>query len=281
MTDIPTSATPVRGPMKLRSWASAATAAAVLLGLCSLPAQAAHTDAAAVSSYVALGDSFSSGVGAGSYDPAGGSCKRSTVAYPVLWKNAHSPASFAFTACSGAVTTDVIDDQLGPLDPATDLVSITIGGNDAGFAKVMTTCVLRGESACVSAVSQAKVYIENTLPGQLDAVYEAVRGRAPSAHVVVLGYPHMYKINGTCVVGLGEAARSAVNGAADELDGVIAKRAANHGFTFGDVRPTFSGHEICTADRWLHSVTWPVEESYHPTVRGQSRGYYPVLEDAA
>jgi lysophospholipase L1-like esterase len=267
--------------MKLRRWASAATAVAVFLGLSSLSAQAAYADSAAVSSYVALGDSYSSGVGAGSYDSASGSCKRSTVAYPVLWKNANSPSSFAFTACSGAVTTDVINNQLGPLNSATDLVSISIGGNDAGFADTMTTCVLQGESACIARVNQAKAYIQNTLPAKLDAVYDAISGRAPSAHVVVLGYPHMYKINGNCIVGLSEASRSAINSAADDLDGVIAKRAADHGFTFGDVRPTFSGHEICTADRWLHSLTWPIDESYHPTAHGQSGGYYPVLENAA
>lgn len=41
--------------------------------------------------YVALGDSYSSGVGAGSYDSASGSCKRSSKAYPALWAAAHSP----------------------------------------------------------------------------------------------------------------------------------------------------------------------------------------------
>ncbi|CAM5739447.1 hypothetical protein SMICM304S_00663 [Streptomyces microflavus] len=38
--------------------------------------------------YVALGDSYSSGVGAGSYDSASGDCKRSTRAFPRLWANA-------------------------------------------------------------------------------------------------------------------------------------------------------------------------------------------------
>ncbi|CAM5659333.1 lipase 1 [Streptomyces narbonensis] len=51
-------------------------------------AQAAET---AALDYVALGDSYSSGVGAGSYDSASGDCKRSTKAFPVLWKNANAP----------------------------------------------------------------------------------------------------------------------------------------------------------------------------------------------
>src|SRR6476620_11005745 len=98
--------------------------------------------------YVALGDSYSSGVGSGSYDSASGDCKRSTKAYPALWANANSPSSFAFTACSGARTDDVTAGQLSPLNSSTDLVSISIGGNDAGFADVMTTCVLQSESTC-------------------------------------------------------------------------------------------------------------------------------------
>lgn len=57
--------------------------------------------------YVALGDSYSSGVGSGSYIGSSGDCKRSTLAYPSLWAAANSPASFAFTACSGARTGDV------------------------------------------------------------------------------------------------------------------------------------------------------------------------------
>src|SRR5882757_565247 len=99
--------------------------------------------------YVALGDSYSSGVGAGSYDSASGSCDRSTKAYPALWAAAHSPASFAFTACSGAKTADVVRSQLGPVNSSTGLISVTVGGNDAGFADVMTTCVLGSTTTCV------------------------------------------------------------------------------------------------------------------------------------
>lgn len=232
--------------------------------------------------YVALGDSYSSGVGAGNYDSASGSCKRTTRAYPALWAAAHSPQTFSFTACSGARTGDVLSGQLGPLNSGTDLVSITIGGNDAGFSDVMTTCVLQSESTCASRVDQAKAYVDSTLPGQLDQVYNAIRGRAPGAHVVVLGYPRFYKLNGTCVTGLTEGERSAINGAADYLNAAIAKRAADHGFTFASVSGAFTGHEICSGDAWLHSVNWlNIGESYHPTAAGQSGGYLPVMTNAA
>ncbi|MFF4093549.1 SGNH/GDSL hydrolase family protein [Streptomyces sp. NPDC001834] len=232
--------------------------------------------------YVALGDSYSSGVGAGSYDSASGSCKRSTKAYPALWAASHSPSSFAFTACSGARTGDVTSGQLGPLTSSTDLVSISIGGNDAGFADVMTTCVLQSEATCLDRIATARSYVGTTLPGNLDSVYSAIRAKAPSARVVVLGYPRFYKIGGSCAVGLSDKVRTAINDAADYLNTTTAKRAADHGFTFADVAGGFSGHEICSGDAWLHSVNWlNIGESYHPTAAGQSGGYLPVLNSAA
>ncbi len=139
--------------------------------------------------YVALGDSYSSGVGAGSYDSASGACKRSTRAYPALWAASHSPSTFAFTACSGARTGDVTAGQLGPLNASTDLVSLTVGGNDAGFADVMTTCVLQSESTCLARIAEARAYVDTTLPGRLDSVYSAIRAKATAAHVVVLATP--------------------------------------------------------------------------------------------
>ncbi|MFD7336138.1 SGNH/GDSL hydrolase family protein [Streptomyces violascens] len=254
---------------------------AVALSLTGAGVAAAATQAAG-SHYVALGDSYSSGVGAGSYDSSSGSCKRSTKAYPALWAAAHSPASFNFTACSGARTGDVTASQLGPLSSTTDLVSITIGGNDAGFSDVMTNCVLYSESTCLSKVASARAYADSTLPGLLDSVYSAIRSKAPNAHVVVIGYPHFYKIGGNCVSGLSENSRSAINGAADELNSVTAKRAADHGFSFADVAPAFTGHEICSGSPWLNSVVWTnIGESYHPTAAGQSGGYLPTFTNAA
>ncbi|MEU9981486.1 SGNH/GDSL hydrolase family protein [Streptomyces sp. NPDC050856] len=268
--------------MKL-SRAAAFTSSLLLSAVLALTgAGAAQADpTAAALDYVALGDSYSSGVGAGGYDSASGSCKRTPRAYPALWAAANSPSSFAFTACSGARTDDVTAGQLGPLSAATDLVSLTVGGNDAGFADVMTTCVLESEAKCLARINQAKGYVDTILPGRLDSVYSAVRDRAPSAHVVVLGYPRFYKLNGACVSGMTENERRAINDAADHLNAATAKRAVDHGFTFADVTPAFTGHEICSSTPWLHSVKWlDIGESYHPTAAGQSGGYLPVFRTA-
>ncbi|MEU1010564.1 SGNH/GDSL hydrolase family protein [Streptomyces sp. NPDC005890] len=242
-------------------------------------AQASST--AATGGYVALGDSYSSGVGAGSYISSSGSCNRSTKAYPYLWNAAHGPSSFAFVACSGAKTDDVLSGQLGSLNSSTSLVSLTVGGNDAGFADVMTTCVTSSDSTCLSRINTAKAYVANTLPGKLDTVYNAISAKAPSARVVVIGYPRFYLLGQSCL-GLSETKRSAINDAADYIDAAIKTRATAHNFVFGDVRTTFSGHEICSSNSWLHSVNWlNIGESYHPTASGQSGGYLPVLTNAA
>ncbi|MEU7426759.1 MULTISPECIES: SGNH/GDSL hydrolase family protein [unclassified Streptomyces] len=244
-------------------------------------AGSAQASTAATGGYVALGDSYSSGVGSGSYISSSGDCSRSTKAYPYLWNAAHSPSSFAFNACSGAKTDDVLANQLGSLNSSTSLVSITIGGNDAGFADVMTTCVLQSDSACISKINTAKAFVTSTLPGKLDTVYNTISAKAPSARVVVIGYPRFYLLGQSCL-GLSEAKRTAINDASDLLNATTKTRATAHAFVFGDVRTTFSGHEICSSNSWLHSVNWlNIGESYHPTEAGQSGGYLPVLTNAA
>jgi lysophospholipase L1-like esterase len=245
-------------------------ATAVGLTVLSAPANAAAAN------YVALGDSYSSGVGTGG-TYSGGGCKRSTNAYPQLWANTHAPSSFSFVACSGAKTGDLLNNQLGTLNSGTTLVTVTIGGNDAGFTDVITTCTLGSDSTCVNRVNQAKTFVNNELPAKLNSVYSAIRQRSPSARVVVLGYPRFYKVPGSCNVGLSDTKRSAINSGADALAAVTASRASAAGFTFVDIRGAWTGHEICSGDWWLNSLTWPVDESYHPNRNGQARGYLPAL----
>ncbi|HET9380535.1 MAG TPA: SGNH/GDSL hydrolase family protein [Streptomyces sp.] len=238
----------------------------------------AGTATAATGPYVALGDSYASGVGAGNYTSESGNCKRSTNAAPYLWAASHAPSSFSFMACSGAVTSDVLNNQLGPVNASTSLISIAIGGNDAGFADVMTTCVLSSDSGCIDRINTARAFVQNTLPGRLNNVYSTIRNRAPSARVVVLGYPRFYQLGSSLCLGLSETKRSAINSAADYMNNTIGNVARSHGFTFGDVRGTFTGHELCSGSAWLHSVNWTnMGDSYHPTAAGQSGGYLPVL----
>lgn len=173
---------------------SALGLAAALLGL-GISAQAASAV-----HYVALGDSYASGAGAGS---TSGSCARSPNAFPALWAKANSPASFAFAACSSARTSDVISSQLSSLSASTTLVSIAIGGNDVGFSSIMETCVLKSTSSCESAVSAAENVVKNTLPGELNATLAGIRAHAPHAKIVVLDYPDFYDLSVSLCIGPG------------------------------------------------------------------------------
>ncbi|WP_369382248.1 SGNH/GDSL hydrolase family protein [Streptomyces sp. cg36] len=254
---------------------------ALLLAASTTAGTAAHAAPVRPGGYVALGDSYSSGLGARSYDSGSGECRRSARAYPALWADAHRDRTFAFTACSGATTKDVAEGQLAPLDGRTALVSVTAGANDAGFAEVMTTCVLSGDQGCARRIDTARKYIEGPLAKDLDRMYDAIRGHAPAARVVVLGYPHLFTVPGGCAGGLSDTKRAAVNAAVDAVDKVTAERAARHGFVFADVRNRFAGHGICGSAPWIRSITFPVDESYHPDATGQGKGYFPEFTATA
>ena len=197
-----------------------------------------------------------------------------------LWANANHPASYVSVACAGATTSSVISGQLSALSSQTTLVSITVGGNDVGFESVMETCVLESTSSCLSAVNTAENQARTILPGNMDRVLSAISAAAPNARVVVLGYPALYDLSRSSIcIGLSTTDRTALNQGASLLDQVIQAAAARHGDVFGDVRGTFTGHQICDGgSSWLHSVNiFDISESYHPTAAGQSGGYEPVF----
>jgi lysophospholipase L1-like esterase len=252
-----------------------ATALALVLVGSALPAKADTVD------YVALGDSYSSGVGAGNYYSSSGSCDRSPNAYPALWAAANSVTSFTFAACSGAKVADVISGQLSSLSSSTTLVSFTIGGNDAGFASIMETCILSSTSTCESDIASAEASINATLPGELATLLADVHAAAPAARVVVLGYPDFYDLSPSICIGLSRGDHQAIDAGINDLDGILASAASSGGAVFADPRTEFSGHELCDGSGWLHSLTIPISSSYHPTATGQADGYLPAFSAAA
>jgi hypothetical protein len=226
---------------------------------------------AAASQYVDLGDSYASGVGTRVFYSESGSCKRSPQAYgPKI--AAAKGYTLSFQACSGAKTGDVNANQLGTLSSSTALVSISIGGNDAGFSNVILNCALY-YFTCGGAINEANNYIATKLGGVLDTTYNNIRSRATTAHVVVVGYPHLFTDGGaTCNANfLTSSNEKKLNETGDKLDAVVKARAAAHGFTFVDPRSAFKAHEVCASEEWLNGQSNPLEESYHPNVKGQDR----------
>jgi lysophospholipase L1-like esterase len=244
-------------------------AAAASLVIAPSAAQASYSHG-----YVALGDSYSSGTGAPPYTDE--ACQRSDQAYPVLLSRALRLKPFDFAACAGAQTADVLQSQLDGLNRNTRLVTITIGGNDTGFGTGIATCLQGTDDDCAAAVESARVFTETELPGRLDAVYAAIRERAPRAKLVVAGYAHFFELTGECAtIPMSLRKRTLLNGAVDTLDAAIAKRAAAAGARFADVRDAFDGHGLCGSDPWLTDLSVP--GSFHPTATGHRYGYLPSI----
>jgi lysophospholipase L1-like esterase len=221
--------------------------------------------------YVALGDSYASGVGTASSN-LDARCDRSTYAYPALLAKQRADTTLRFVACSGATTDDVLATQVGALDESTTIVTISIGGNDLGFGDLISECV---QGDCNALLRTTRDTTESTLTPRLDRVYDEIRSRAPNATVVVLGYPRLFS-RSACfgTTGLTATERTNANLLSDEIDRVTAERAAAAGFTFASAVLPFNGHAICAGAAWVNGLNiLRTGESFHPTRSGHRDGY--------
>ena len=122
-------------------------------------------------------------------------------------------------------------------------MSISVGGNDAGFSGVLTECAQPGWlSNCNAAIDKAQAFITNTLPGRLSTLYASIRSKAPSAKVVVVGYPRIF--NGEdCNAGtwFSPAEETRLNATADLLNSKTSAQASAKGFAFANPTSRFVG----------------------------------------
>jgi lysophospholipase L1-like esterase len=232
--------------------------------------------AATVDNYVALGDSYASGVGTNSYTLSA-SCKRSTYAYPYLLSQQRPNTSLNFVACSGATTADVVNNQVAAVNSTTTIVTISIGGNDLGFGDVITACL---QTDCNAILNSTRASADATLSPRLDTVYSAIRSRAAAdAKVVVVGYPRLFSST-SCLgaLGISTTERSNANLLSDEIDRVTSLRAAAAGFTYKSATAAFTGHAVCSLTPWLNGLNlFNAGESFHPNRAGHSSGYLPLV----
>jgi lysophospholipase L1-like esterase len=229
----------------------------------------------------ALGDSYSSGEGNPPFEPAGDGCDRSAQAWPLL---AAAELGWRATnlACSGAQTRDVVNpyknqpaqvDALATLRPRPRVVTITIGGNDAGFSTTLGACVA-ADCVATHAIAAANARIVALLPERLVDTYRAVEQAAPRAQLVVVGYPRLVpqrQADVTRCPWLTGPEREALNTSADLLNFVIRISAWRTGARFVDVSDTLAGHELCTKDSWIFPIGVGPVSSYwaHPILPGQ------------
>jgi lysophospholipase L1-like esterase len=235
--------------------------------------------AIAAPQYVALGDSYSSGVGTRVFYEESGECDRSPDAFGPKVAAAKG-YTLSFQACSGAKTGEVNTKQLGTLSSTTSLVTITIGGNDAGFSNVIINCALY-YFTCGSAIGEANEFIAKKMPALLETTYKDIRAKATTAKVVVIGYPKLFTKEGkTCNVNfLTSGNEKKMNETAEKLDAVIKARAEAMKFTFINPTAAFEAHAVCASEGWLNGQSNPLSESYHPNIKGQAE-FTTLLEGA-
>lgn len=242
----------------------------------------AATSVAVGATYVALGDSYSSGVGTGSYTLSS-TCKRSVYAYPYLFASGRAGTSLTFLACTGAKTTDVLSNQVStqPPMPKADVVTVTAGGNDIGFSSLISQCVT---SDCTAAIASAKSWASTNLPGLLASLYGGIAAHLnTNAHVVVLGYPKLFPETKSCTTGITVTEEKAANDLATTIDGLTGTAAAAYGnFTYKSAIAPFAGHDVCAGSKaWLNNLNLlNTSESFHPNRTGHAQGYLPLVTAA-
>jgi lysophospholipase L1-like esterase len=225
--------------------------------------------------YDALGDSYASGFGYG--NPPYGACGRSDGAYAVQLDGRMKIDLDDFAACAGATTTSLVSGgQLAALDADTDLVTLTIGGNDIGWSSAVGACLVGTDGQCAGALAFTTGKISSLLPGLLDTVYAGVTEHAPNAQVVVTGYPRLFSPEYGGFLGASPAEQQAMNDGADLLNRVVAAAAARHGFEYVDVTKRFDGHGANSPDPWLHGLD---AAAFHPNDDGY--GAYTAAVTAA
>jgi GDSL-like Lipase/Acylhydrolase family len=147
---------------------------------------------------------------------------------------------------------------------------------------VLTECAQPGwMSDCNGAIDDAQAVVNGVLPGRLRTLYSSIRGKAPNARVVVVGYPRVFQGEDcNALTWFSPEEESRLNATADLLNSRTASAASAAGFAFANPTSRFAGHAVCDDVEWLNGLSNPVGESYHPNVAGHRNGYAPTVSPA-
>jgi lysophospholipase L1-like esterase len=280
-------------PTLRRAILVAACSIVALLG-CALVA-AAHADAA-TGPYVALGDSYTAGPLVPTPTGSPILCGRSTNDYPADVARAINPSSFVNASCSGATTVNMTQSQslgggiqtappqFNALNANDSLVTVGIGGNDAGLISVAEECTAldilwpfgdRCKSHYQSGATDTEVAAVNATEPKVAQVIQQIHVLAPHAQVLVVGYPDGLPQNGSnCYpdVPFSSADVTWFNSIEIDLNGVLRQAAQANGATYVDTFSSSIGHDACQgSNAWVNGLL-PTSAAYplHPNQTGES-----------
>lgn len=225
-------------------------------------------------SYVALGDSFTAGPGILPEQDGAGFCRRSAKDWPTVAAAALG-RDVTDVSCAGATTADLAATvRAGVVGPETSLVTVSAGGNDGGlFLSLLRSC--SGPAATCDQFTQEQVptTLRQTTT-DLTALLKDVRTAAPSATVLLVGYPRILPSTGTCtVLGISTADATAVMGAEEALDTALADAAEGAGVPYVSPRAPSEGHDACAgAQAWTNGIAPAAGDGivFHPNARGMA-----------
>ena len=176
---------------------------------------------------ISLGDSYSAGVGAGT---SNGVCGRTDQSWSekafrsqsYMAGSLYLPGLYTQAACGGATIAGVIAEQLSSISTANDVASITVGGNDIGFAPRVVACVLGTcPSKALGIQPETGTWFE--LRARLTALYMKIRSRmAQGGHLYVMTYPVFFGVDAATCAGFTTEEQAAANAMVTKLDDVIA-----------------------------------------------------------
>jgi lysophospholipase L1-like esterase len=240
--------------------------------------------------YVSLGDSFVSGpfIPLQRLDPL--SCFKSTQNYPSVVARKLGIPNFTDISCGGAQTKDMAGVQSGipgqsvpqfaALKPDTDLVTVSIGGNDIGFMDIILTCAGKSlldphGAPCKANYGDSLAERVNATAAKVAAVLAGIKQRSPKAKVVVVGYLRILPPSGGCwpIVPISKGDVPYLDNVQKQLNGMLGAQAKAAGATFVNPYDISLGRDTCAApwDKWVEgiiptSLAFPV----HPNASGMA-----------
>ena len=241
--------------------------------------------------YVALGDSYSAASGVLPLDPAApASCIRSLNNYPKVLASKVS-TTLTDVTCGAAETSDYFSSQnpgvpaqLDAVKKDTQLITMTIGGNDSGvFINSILECGAAGAtslgqgSPCKDKYgSSFETTIKKTTYPSLVKALKAVRAKAPHAKVGILSYPWILPTSVGCYPQMPVATGDVpyLRHEQATLNDAVRRAAAATGATYVDLNGVSNGHDACKpiGTRWVEPVlagTNPV--IVHPNALGEQK----------
>jgi lysophospholipase L1-like esterase len=250
-------------------------------------------EAASRGAYVALGDSFSSGEGAYAL-PADlapeNRCHRTSRSYVhAVARTFDFAGGIRFFACAEHFFRSKAGEppQIEHADAGTSLITLSIGGNDLGFTRVLAGCILSlpwsdGCRKQEAALEGRRAALRQSLAG----IVRGLQERSPRARIILLGYPRLFgesEDGARDNLGIadqrwlnaqGRKLNDLIREVAQDADRELAERGAPGSVEFIDVYSAFTGHEVGTGAPYVNGLDVDLRalevefRSYHPNAAG-------------